>query len=149
MISPIWSRVLSLNSLTNAPMLTPCAPRAGPTGGAGVACPAGHCSLTLAVISFAMIVCLPKRSARKSPAPLNFPVIELDRSTPAEGGHDHLDGVLVVVDFLDHAVEAVEGPGLDLDEVALAQGGGHSHSDSTSQYSSSTGVGRPKMVTIT
>ena len=30
----------------NAAMLTPCWPRAGPTGGAGVALPAGICSFT-------------------------------------------------------------------------------------------------------
>ena len=38
--------VRSLNSLVNAAMFTPCWPRAGPTGGAGVALPAGICSFT-------------------------------------------------------------------------------------------------------
>src|SRR3954454_22932165 len=36
-------------------MLTPCWPSAGPTGGAGVACPPGHWSFTLAVITFAIV----------------------------------------------------------------------------------------------
>ena len=40
-IMPFWSFVLALNSLQNAMILTPCAPRAGPTGGAGFAAPAG------------------------------------------------------------------------------------------------------------
>ena len=40
-IIPFWSLVRALNSLQNAMMLTPCAPRAGPTGGAGFAAPAG------------------------------------------------------------------------------------------------------------
>src|ERR1035437_7228394 len=41
MIIPTSFAILSLNSLTNCAMLTPCCPRAGPTGGAGVALPAG------------------------------------------------------------------------------------------------------------
>src|SRR5699024_3383863 len=44
-IMPIWFLVRSLNSLVNAMMLTPFWPRAGPTGGAGVALPAGIGSL--------------------------------------------------------------------------------------------------------
>src|SRR5439155_1604753 len=47
--------VFSLNCLTNMPMLTPWAPRAGPTGGAGVAVPPGHWSFTTAVICFAIL----------------------------------------------------------------------------------------------
>ena len=46
MIMPMSFLVRSLNSLVKAAMLTPCWPRAGPTGGAGVAFPAGICSLT-------------------------------------------------------------------------------------------------------
>ena len=41
--------VRSLNSLVKAAMFTPCWPRAGPTGGAGVALPAGICSFTYPV----------------------------------------------------------------------------------------------------
>src|SRR5580700_2659738 len=56
MISPSWSlaEVLALNALQNSMMLTPCGPSAVPTGGAGVALPAGICSLTEPVIFFAM-----------------------------------------------------------------------------------------------
>ena len=42
---PALSEVLALYSLQNAMMLTPCCPRAGPTGGAGFALPAGKASL--------------------------------------------------------------------------------------------------------
>ena len=41
MIMPFWSLVFALNSLQKPMMLTPWAPRAGPTGGAGLAAPAG------------------------------------------------------------------------------------------------------------
>ena len=46
------SFVRALYSLQNAAMLTPCCPSAGPTGGAGVALPAGKASLINAVIFF-------------------------------------------------------------------------------------------------
>ena len=45
-IRPMSFLVRSLNSLVKAAMFTPCWPRAGPTGGAGVALPAGICSFT-------------------------------------------------------------------------------------------------------
>src|SRR5208282_814232 len=56
MIRPSCSllEVLALNALQNSMMLTPCGPSAVPTGGAGVAFPAGICSLTEPVIFFAM-----------------------------------------------------------------------------------------------
>ena len=41
MIRSPLSAVLALNSLVNCTMFTPCCPSAGPTGGAGVALPAG------------------------------------------------------------------------------------------------------------
>src|SRR3984957_15814243 len=56
MIKPSWSLadVLALKALQNSMMLTPCGPSAVPTGGAGVAFPAGICNFTLAVIFFAI-----------------------------------------------------------------------------------------------
>src|ERR1017187_1943423 len=56
MISPSWSfaDVLALNALQNSMMFTPWGPSAVPTGGAGVALPAGICSFTCAVTFFAM-----------------------------------------------------------------------------------------------
>src|SRR5713226_3514160 len=57
MISPSWSfaEVLALNALQNSMMLTPCGPSAVPTGGAGVALPAGICNFTWPVIFFAIL----------------------------------------------------------------------------------------------
>ena len=45
MIVPESAWVWALNALQNSMMFTPCWPRAGPTGGAGFAAPAGICSL--------------------------------------------------------------------------------------------------------
>src|SRR3954454_418303 len=59
MIVPFISLVFSLNCITNWPIFTPCWPSAGPTGGAGVAWPPGHWSLTFAVITFAIVHTLP------------------------------------------------------------------------------------------
>ena len=53
---PLWLCVRALNCFTNSMMFTPCGPRAVPTGGAGVAAPAGHCSLTNAWIFFAIVL---------------------------------------------------------------------------------------------
>src|SRR5262249_51831585 len=44
--TPRLSLVRSLNWDTNCPMLTPCWPKAGPTGGPRVACPPATCTLT-------------------------------------------------------------------------------------------------------
>jgi hypothetical protein len=41
--------VLALNALQKSIILTPCGPRAVPTGGAGVALPSGICNFTCAV----------------------------------------------------------------------------------------------------
>ena len=54
-IIPGWFAVLSLNSLTNCIIFTPLEPKAGPTGGAGVAFPASICSLITFAISFCAI----------------------------------------------------------------------------------------------
>src|SRR5262249_11910827 len=56
MIRPSWSLpdVLALNALQKSMMLTPCGPSAVPTGGAGVAFPAGICNFTFAVTFFAI-----------------------------------------------------------------------------------------------
>src|SRR5215831_9431762 len=53
-MSPACFCVAALNSLQNAMMLTPRGPSAVPTGGAGLACPAGICSLICAITSLAM-----------------------------------------------------------------------------------------------
>src|SRR5207248_10141783 len=53
-MSPACFCVAALNSLQNVMMLTPRGPRAVPTGGAGLACPAGIWSLISATFSFAI-----------------------------------------------------------------------------------------------
>src|ERR1043166_5621137 len=53
-MSPACFWVAALNSLQNAMMLTPRGPSAVPTGGAGLACPAGICSLICATTSLAI-----------------------------------------------------------------------------------------------
>ena len=54
MISPAWLAVFALNSLVNPGILIPWGPSVEPTGGAGVALPAGSCNFTTAVIFFAI-----------------------------------------------------------------------------------------------
>src|ERR1700733_11408813 len=70
--------VLALNSLQNAMMLMPCGPRAGPTGGAGLALPAASCSFTIPDTFFAM-----------SDPLLDLTEIELDRRRSTENRHLH------------------------------------------------------------
>jgi len=48
MIRPSSFAVLALKALTKSMMFTPCGPSAVPTGGAGVALPAGIWSFTIA-----------------------------------------------------------------------------------------------------
>jgi hypothetical protein len=54
MISPSSLAVRALKFLQKSMMLTPCGPRAVPTGGAGVALPAAIWSFTIAWTFFAM-----------------------------------------------------------------------------------------------
>jgi len=51
---PACAAVRLLYSSQNALILMPCWARAGPTGGAGVALPAGNCSLTTATTFLAI-----------------------------------------------------------------------------------------------
>src|SRR5574340_932078 len=55
-IRPSWSfaDVFALKALQKSMILTPCGPSAVPTGGAGVALPAGICSFTCATTFFAI-----------------------------------------------------------------------------------------------
>src|ERR1044072_2371830 len=53
---PCLSCVLALNCLQNSMMLIPFEPKAGPIGGAGLACPPLHWSLTKPVTSFAIFL---------------------------------------------------------------------------------------------
>ncbi len=51
-IVPRWASVCALYALQKSMMATPCGPRAVPTGGAGVAAPAGIWILTTAATFF-------------------------------------------------------------------------------------------------
>ena len=76
MTRPASLAVLALNSLQNCMMLTPAEPKAGPTGGAGFAAPAGIWSLTTPVTFLA--ICLFLFSCGSSRG--SFPV-QTDRKT--------------------------------------------------------------------
>src|SRR5688572_15069229 len=99
-------------------MLMPYCPSAGPTGGAGVAFPAGHWSLTTAITFLAILLSLDF---------LDLVEVELDRRVPAEDRDQHLHLLLVRVDLFDGAVEVGERAGVHADHVALAPGGRHPH----------------------
>src|ERR671936_157524 len=97
MIRPSWSfaDVLALNALQNSMILTPCGPSAVPTGGAGVAFPAGICSFTEPVIFFAITENLP------------------------ENRDQHSQGVALGIDFVHFALEIGEGPVDNAHHLAL------------------------------
>src|SRR5262245_22402704 len=113
MISPSSLAVLALNALQKSMMLTPAWPRAGPTGGAGVAFPAGIWSLTSPTTFF---ICEPR--------PLEFldlQEVQLDRRRPAEDRDHHLQGVAVEVDLVHHPLEVRERPVDDPDAFAALE----------------------------
>src|SRR5271157_5504928 len=123
-------RVLSLNCWQNCAACTPCGPSAGPTGGAGVALPAGTCSLTIALTVFFAIRLylrgptalrtgeLPfghRRAPRAVAVPhedslsnlLHLEKIHLDRCRPTEYAHHHTKLALLRVDLFDAPREGV------------------------------------------
>src|SRR5687768_7398791 len=102
-------------------MLTPCCPRAVPTGGAGVACPARICSLTkdttflrdrLPPIPFTSRG--PNGPTRGLPLarlldPCHLVEPQLHGGLPVEDVHQDLELALVHVDLADRPVEVGEG----------------------------------------
>src|SRR5712692_533942 len=108
--------VLALNCLQKSIIFKPCGPSAVPTGGAGVALPAGSCSLMVVCIFLAMslpqiLLILPKNVSPEgwsSPKLFDAGKIEFDRSRAAEDRHGNLQAAVVVVDLLDVAVEIRE-----------------------------------------
>src|SRR4029450_3911549 len=111
MIKPVWGAVRSLNSFTNAMMLMPCCPRAGPIGGAGVALPAGAWTFTTARTFLAIGLCL-----------LHLQEVQLHRRLATEHGDEDPQLVLLRVDLVDGAQELGEGAGDDLAPVPLLVG---------------------------
>src|SRR5436190_24308475 len=98
MMRPFSCAVCALNALQNSMMLTPCWPSAGPTGGAGFACPPGIWSLMSVRTFFAIgLVQLLDLVERK-----------LDGHLPLEDVDEHLELLRVRVDVHDLAVEVAE-----------------------------------------
>src|SRR5215203_2938563 len=112
-IWPICSRVASLNCRTNSPMFTWAWPSAGPTGGAGFACPPVICNFSL--------------RATRRPRPLPIRILSLELGYLVEGelhgrlapedGDEHLQPRLVHVDVRDRTREIRERPSYDLDRL--------------------------------
>src|SRR5437868_6240851 len=94
---PFSCAVCALNALQNSMMLTPCWPSAGPTGGAGFACPPGICSLISVITFFAMSVQF-----------LDLVKGQLDGDLALEDVDEHLELLLVRVDVDNLAVEVGE-----------------------------------------
>src|SRR6188768_2131860 len=92
--------VCALKALQNSMMLTPCWPSAGPTGGAGLACPPGICSLMSVSTFFAIAI----RQGSLVEL-LHLVERELDRNLALEDVHDHLQLLLGGVHVDDLAVE--------------------------------------------
>src|ERR1700716_3737749 len=110
MMSPSSFAVLALKFLQKSMMFTPCGPSAVPTGGAGVALPAGSSILSTARSFFCPI-----------PTSVNFldlQEVELDRRLPAEHVDKHLQLALLGVDLVDLAEEVGEGAVHDADALA-------------------------------
>src|SRR5437588_11117734 len=107
MMRPFSWAVCALKALQNSMMLTPCWPRAGPTGGAGLAWPPGIWSLISVRTFLAMSVQL-----------LDLVEGQLDRDLALEDVDEHLQLLLVRVDVDDLAVEIGERPARHLDRLA-------------------------------
>src|SRR4051794_37059432 len=109
-IRPFWSAVWALNALQNSMMLTPCWPSAGPTGGAGLACPPGIWSLMIVSTFFAI----------SNPLVELLDVVEsdLDRHLPLEDVDHDLQLLAVGVHVGDLAVEVGQRAGRDLHRLA-------------------------------
>src|SRR6202051_1823589 len=107
---PFCCAVCALNALQNSMMLTPCWPRAGPTGGAGFACPPGIWSLMSVRTFFAISVSLVEL--------LHVVESDLDRHLPLGDVHHHLELLAVGVHVGDLAVEVRERAGGDLHGLA-------------------------------
>src|SRR5207342_3304065 len=137
MMRPFSCAVCALKALQNSMMLTPCWPSAGPTGGAGFACPPGICSLIVVRIFFAIsrssscLFAAPKPLKAVASRPLRLGTretssvdllhlveAELDRDLALEDVDEHLQLLLVGVDVDDLAVEVAERAGGDLHLLA-------------------------------
>src|SRR4029079_13620852 len=122
MTFPRMDSVCALYALQKSMMLTPCGPRAVPTGGAGVAAPACSCTLTRAATFFlGGMSCRLFRSWRGGSGLglLDLAEGELDRGLPAEDLDQRLDPLGVEVDLGDRRVQRGERGGGHHDRVVL------------------------------
>src|SRR6266536_2913596 len=108
MTSPAWCCVRALNCLQNSMMLMPCCPSAGPTGGAGVALPALHWSLTTAWTGFAIRSSQSGAGLRAQLDRLHLQEVELDGGRAPEDAHHHFDLAPLGIDLVDDPVEGAE-----------------------------------------
>src|ERR1700739_3689378 len=105
MMLPRWPSVAALYCFTKSMMLTPCGPRAVPTGGAGVAWPAGSWTLTM-VLSFFL-----GGIANYFLSDLRDLVEgKLDGRLAAEDGHENLELLGDRVDLVDSGGQRRERP---------------------------------------
>src|SRR5215212_12161237 len=104
---PFSCAVCALNALQNSMMFTPCWPSAGPTGGAGLACPPGICSLMSVRTFFAMSVQF-----------LHLVEGQLHGNLAFEDVDEHLELLLVGVDVDDLPVEVRQRARRYLDRLA-------------------------------
>src|SRR5664280_573270 len=117
MIDPRWFSVAALYCLQKSIVWTPCGPSAVPTGGAGVAPPAGSWILTTVRTRFfggIGYVSLPRSAGLQL---CDLAEFELDRGLPAEDVDQHLELELVFVDLCDLAGEVRERTFLDPDRL--------------------------------
>src|SRR5215470_16428195 len=105
MINPSWSfaDVFALNALQKSMIFTPCCPRAGPTGGAGVALPAGICNFTWPITFFAINFASGLRF-------LYLQEVQFNRRGPAEDSHHYFQCVPVRINLINDSRKARERP---------------------------------------
>src|SRR5215831_13958005 len=111
--SSFWL-VRALNCLQNSMMLICAWPRAGPTGGAGVALPAAICSFTEPVTFFAI-----NPFCAALDLFFDLPEFQLDWGRTAEDRNHDLQRLAVLVDLVDHAGKGGKRPFGDSHRLVL------------------------------
>src|SRR2546423_4129153 len=124
-VVPMSFAVCALNALTNSMMLMPCWPSAGPTGGAGEACPPGAWSLMVVRTFFTGSPprgVQPREFERRHHVSdsklLHLVEADLDRRLATEDGYQDLQAGGVLVDLGDLAAEVRQRARDDLDGLA-------------------------------
>src|SRR5579883_3034559 len=116
----IWPRrdsVAALYCCTKSIVLTPWGPSAVPTGGAGVAAPAGSWIFTMAV-TLRLATVLPLSPKVESLQLRDLGEVQLDRGLPPEDVDEDLELEAVLVDLGDGAGEVGERAFLDAHALA-------------------------------